>query len=116
MNISKQRVLRALVHRGMLSEADAPKFLDALNRDPETQREFLKEWRNGRAARWKSIKDLAMWFWERREIFMRIISIALLFADGQPKVEEKKVAPKRKREEKKLYKPQDSDVTEQLND
>lgn len=103
MNLPKHRIARALVRRGMLSEKDVPKFLYALNRDKEVQTRFLKVWREGRGSRWTRIRDLAMWFWERREVIMQIISIALLFAEEAP--EEKKPAPSRKPEEKSLVKP-----------
>jgi len=44
-----------------------------------------------------------MWFWERREIIMQIISIALLFAEKNP--EERKSNPRRANEEKVLVRP-----------
>lgn len=108
-----------MVLRGFLKPEDAPAFLDALNRDPNTQRPFIDAWVRGRAHRLQRVGDLARWFWEHRELIMRIVSIALLFANPAPKQPEPEPepVPKRPRVRKRFDKgPLVRDVTEELND
>lgn len=86
MKVPKKLIYRAMVKRGMLEARDIPAIDRRLNANPEAQKELEKLWRTGkgRSGKWTRLADIGQWLWERREIIMRILGVAVMFLDEEP--------------------------------
>lgn len=85
--IKKTRLLRGMLHAGLITEKDVPLVEKKLNNydiGMEVNR-FYWEKKGWRVV--ERIKSLGRWIWENREMLMRILGIIVMFADdGTPTV------------------------------
>lgn len=85
--IKKTRLLRGMLHAGLITEKDVPLVEKKLNNydiGMEVNR-FYWEKKGWRVV--ERIKSLGRWIWENREMLLRILGIIVMFADdGTPTV------------------------------
>ena len=87
MRVPRKRIYRALIHRGMIRADQVPEIEARLSRDTVAQKQLTEFWSREKGNRFPRIVMLGEWLWERREIIMQILGIAIMFLEVSPKLE-----------------------------
>ena len=97
MRVPRKRIYRAMIHRGMITADQVPEIEARLSRDTVAQKQLIEFWAREKGNRFPRIVMLGQWLWERRELIMQILGIAIMFLDEAPEPEpEPKSEPKPK--------------------
>lgn len=87
MRVPRKRIYRAMIHRGMITADQVPEIEARLSQDTVAQKKLTEFWAREKGNRFPKIVLLGQWLWERREIIMQILGIAIMFLDEAPEPE-----------------------------